>query len=78
MSYTKHESLSIPNLDLNEKIGKVVINYALLPILALFCNLVALILGLNCIKGLRVTKIVKQIKFEGVCGELGAKNCLQR
>ena len=45
MPYTKHESLSIPNLDLNEKIGKVVINYALLPILALFCNLVALILG---------------------------------
>ena len=33
--------------------------------LALSCQLVALILGWNCIKGLRVTKIVKQIKFEG-------------
>ena len=32
-----------------------------------FCStLVALILGGNCVKGLKVTKIAKQIKFEGV------------
>ena len=29
-------------------------------------------------KGLRVTKIVKEIKFEGVWDELEAKNCSQR
>ena len=31
----------------------------------LFCTLVAPILGLNCVKGLKVTKIVNEIKFEG-------------
>ena len=46
-------------------------------ILALFCILVALILGWNCVKGLRYTKIVKKIKFEGVCGKLKSKNCIQ-
>ena len=29
-------------------------------------------------KGLRVTKIVKEIKFQGVWGELGSKKCFQR
>ena len=47
-------------------------------ILAHFCNLIALILGWNCTKGIRVTKIVKEIKFEWVLVELGAKNCFQR
>ena len=47
--------------------------------LALFYNLVALILGSNnCVKGLRVIKIVMQIKFERVWGELAAKLCFQR
>ena len=32
---------------------------------SIFLKLIALILGSNCIKGLRVAKIVKQIKFEG-------------
>ena len=31
-----------------------------------FSNLVALILDQNCVKGLRVTNIVKEIKFEKV------------
>ena len=44
-------------------------------ILALFCILLALILDWNCVKGLRVIKIVKQIKFEGIWGKLEAKNC---
>ena len=29
-------------------------------------------------KGIRVTKIVKEIKFEGVCGESEAKKCFKR
>ena len=29
-------------------------------------------------KGLRVTKIVKEMKFKGVWGELEAKKCFQR
>ena len=44
----------------------------------LFCNLVGLLLCQNCVKGLRVTKIVYQIKFEVVWSELEAKNCFQR
>ena len=39
-------------------------------ILGLFCHSIALILGLNSVKDLRVTKNVKEIKFEGVWGEL--------
>ena len=42
-------------------------------ILGLFCNSIALILGLNSVKDLRVTKNVKEIKFEGVWVELEAK-----
>ena len=44
-------------------------------ILALFYTLVKLILNCNCVKGARVTKILKQIKFERVWGELAAKIC---
>ena len=53
-------------------------SYQVRQILAVFCILVALILVWNCVKGLRVTKIVKQIKFEGVWGKLEARSCLQR
>ena len=42
-------------------------------ILGLFCNSVALILGLNSLKDLTVTKNVKEIKFGGVGGELESK-----
>ena len=43
-------------------------------ILGLFCSSIALILGLNSVKDLRVTtKKVKEIKFEGVWGELESK-----
>ena len=38
-----------------------------------FCNWVSLSLGKNCVKGFRITNIVKQIKFERVCDELEAK-----
>ena len=40
----------------------------------IFCNITALILGQNWVKTVRVTKIVKEIKFEGVWGKLEAKN----
>ena len=56
-------------------------SYQVGEILALFCKLIAVILGLNCVKGLTVTKIFKKIKFEGVLGELESKkvsrDCLQ-
>ena len=42
-------------------------------ILVLFCHSIALILGWNSVKGLRVTKNVKEIKFEGVWGDLESK-----
>ena len=40
-------------------------SYQVRQILAIFYRLVALDWGWNCVKGLRVTKIVKQVKFEG-------------
>ena len=75
-SWTKLESLWIPNLDLSEKIGKVVIEVR--QNLALFRNLVSLILSWNCVKRLIVTKLVQKINFEGTWGKLKAKNCFQR
>ena len=42
-------------------------------ILELFCHSIALILGLNSVKDLRVTKNVKETKLEGVWGELESK-----
>ena len=45
--------------------------------LALFCNLVVLILSCNCVNSLRV-KIVQKNKFEGAWGELEAKDCFLR
>ena len=52
--------------------------YKVRQILALSCNLIALTLSYNCVKGLRVIKIIKEIKFEGVWGKFEAKNCFQR
>ena len=46
--------------------------------LALFYNLVALILDQNCAKDCRVTKIVKETKFEEARGKLDTKNDLLR
>ena len=42
-------------------------------ILGLFCHSITLILGLNSVKDLRVTKNAKKIKLEGVWGELESK-----
>ena len=43
-----------------------------------FYNLIALYSGLNGVKGLRVTKIVKEITFEGSGASLNKKNSFQR
>ena len=64
MSWTKLESLSIPNLYLSEKISRVVAQNV-----ALFWNLVALILNWICVKSLIVTNTVQKIKFEGDWGK---------
>ena len=46
--------------------------------LALFSELVALILNSNCEKPVILTRIIKNIKIEGEWGGLEAKNCFQR
>ena len=46
--------------------------------LAFFYSSVALILGEICLEDLRVLKHGKQIKFEGVRGELEARECFQK
>ena len=38
-----------------------------------FCHLIAISLGQNSVKALKVNKIVKEIKFLGVSGELEEK-----
>ena len=48
-------------------------SYQVTIILGLFCNSIALILDLNSVKDFRVTKNVKEIKFEGVWGELESR-----
>ena len=53
-------------------------SYKVRQISVLFCNLFVLILGYNCVKGIRVTKIVKKNMFKEVWGELQTKNCFQR
>ena len=43
-----------------------------------FMSLLTVPIAKNCVKYLRVTEIVKQIKFEGIWGELRAKSCFRR
>ena len=43
-----------------------------------FCNLIALVLCQNDVKGLRVTKNVKKIKVERIWSKLESKQCFQR
>ena len=47
-------------------------SYEVIQILALFGNLVALVPGCNCVKGLKVTKIGKYTKFKGAWSKLEA------
>ena len=48
-------------------------SYQVRIILGLFCHSIALILGFNSVKDFGDTKNVKEIKFEGVCGELESR-----
>ena len=48
-------------------------SYQVRIILGLFCHSIALILCLNSVKDIRVTKNVKEIKFDGVWGELESR-----
>ena len=43
----------------------------------MFCKFFTLTLDENYVQGIRVTKIVKEIKFEKNWGELEAKYCFQ-
>ena len=52
-------------------------SYQLRPNLALPSNMVPLI-QVKTVKGLRIIKIVKQIKFKGTWDELATKKCLER
>ena len=47
-------------------------SYEVIQVLALFCNLVTLVAGWNCVKGLKVTKIGKYTKFKGAWSKLEA------
>ena len=48
-------------------------SYQVRQLSGVFCHLLVLILGQNGVKGLRVTKNIKRMKFEGVWGELELK-----
>ena len=63
----------MPNFNLSKKIRKS--SFQVLQILAIFWNLIALTLGYNSVKSLRVTKIVKKKKkkIEGIWGKLDSK-----
>ena len=47
-------------------------SYQVRPIVTISSNSFALIEGWNCVKSLRITKIIKQIKFKKTWGELAA------
>ena len=53
-------------------------SYQLKQILAVFCDLIPLILGQSSVEVLGVTEIVKEIKFEEVLGKLKSKKRFQR
>ena len=55
-------------MDISKKIENK--NYQVRQILATFSNLIALMLGWNSVKSIKVTKIAKEIKFEGVLGQV--------
>ena len=54
------------------------ISYLVWKILAHFCNLIALIFSWNCLKGVRVTDIVIEYKFQEVWRKLETKICFER
>lgn len=59
MSYNRLAKLPILNLNHNEMIGKIVLKKEI--VMSFFCKPVAFNFTLNCVKGLRITKNVRQI-----------------
>ena len=53
-------------------------SYQLKQILAVFCDLIPLILGQSSVEIVGVIEIVKEIKFEGVLDKLKSKKMFQR
>ena len=53
-------------------------SYQLKQILAVFCDLIPLILGQSSVEVLGVTEMVKKVKFEGVLEKLELKKSFQR
>ena len=53
-------------------------SYQLKQILAVYCDLIPLILGQSSVEVLGVTEIVKEIKFEAVLDRLKSKKIFQR
>ena len=71
---TKVENLSIPNFDLKENVGKVIINQDKFQ--HFFAGqMLQFQVKIFQIKGFKITKIVEQIKFNRTWGKLEAKNC---
>ena len=72
----KLELLLLPNFNVSEKIKKAVIRQGIC--FALFCNLIALILGSNGVESVRRSENVVEVKLEGVWDKLGSRKILQR
>ena len=53
-------------------------SYQLKQILAVYCDLIPLILGQSSVEALGATEIVKEIKFEAVLDKLKSKKMLER
>ena len=66
--------LLMPNFNLSNQSSI----YQVRQIFALFYDLIALTLGSNSVKDLRITKIAKEIKFERVFGKLESKQSFKR
>ena len=65
----------MPNFKCSEKIEEEVTKYCQFKG---FGHIITLVLSQNSVKGLRVAKAVKEIKFEGVWNELELKTSFER
>ena len=72
----KLELLLLPNFNVSEKIREAAIKQGIG--FSLFCSLIGLILGENGVESVRPSKILVEVKFEGVWDKLGSRKILQR
>ena len=75
-SLNKPKSLLIPNSTSMKRLPEKLLSKGCFS--PFFCNLDALNLAYNYLKGLRAINIFKELKFEGTWDELEAKNYFQR